>query len=288
MKFAASTGIMRRRHDDRGAVDPILVIASIAVTLILLVAGTFNLGLISKRSADDVAKNDLRMLALTEKAYFAKQLAFTFYDSVNNPTLSAGGYAYQPSNRVAAAACGDGWVAAAKSSTGNILTMTNTSSTFGDQTGAGVTPPSCAPASLITYVVNNVTGATTQPACPAAPAPLGGLTVTQTTSGTTTTMKGSLPYDTDYSLANRWGSLTLTNVRLWVDGVQYCGLASGKQGTIGDESTPPGPSQYTLTMDFSKLQTLNPLAYSRFLTSGVLSYRASSLAASAPDATAHL
>ncbi|WIE81057.1 hypothetical protein [Curtobacterium sp. MCSS17_016] len=262
---------MRRRHDDRGAVDPILVIASITVTLILLVAGAFNVGDISRKNADDAAKNDLRMLAAAEKTYFASQMAFTFYDSTSNAsTLTPQGL--QPSTRVAAAACGDGWVAAAKSSSGAVLTMTSKAPTFGDQSGNNLTLPSCASPSLVTSVVSNVNGTTTQAACPTQQTPLGGLTATQTTSGTTTTLNASFTGSNAYSMANTSGYAAVSKLRLWIDGVQYCSAATGKWTGTVDMAATPVTGTASLALNLSALQSLNPSAYSRFLTSGVVAF----------------
>ncbi|MGW8431417.1 hypothetical protein ACWGJ9_09845 [Curtobacterium citreum] len=230
---------MRRRHDDRGAVDPILVIASITVTLILLVAGAFNVGSITKKNADDTAKNDLRMLAAAEKSYYAAQLAFTFYDSAAN-TTALGRAGYQPAGRVTVIPCRSGWVAAAKSTSGAIFTRTNVDSNFGDQAGNGVTLPSCATTAALTRAVATVTGTTTaRPACTDT-APTQGLTMNNILS-----VAGTTPASQTINLVHNGTSkaaepgwpigaqtltnATVTNVRIFAAGIEYC---SGLTGTI--------------------------------------------------------
>jgi hypothetical protein len=230
---------MRRRHGDRGAVDPILVIASIAVTLILLVAGTFNLGEISRKNADDAAKNDLRMLAAAEKTYYASQTAFTFYDSATN-TAALASKGFQPNGRVTVIPCRSGWVAAAVSKSGQILTSTNKGASFADQTGTGLTLPSCASPATVNRAVAIVSGTTAaNPGC-SDPLPSSGLTVANIMS-----VAGSDPASQTITLVHNgtstaaepgWpiGAQTLTNaavtnIRLWAGGIEYC---SGLTGAI--------------------------------------------------------
>jgi hypothetical protein len=237
--FAASNTGMRRRHDDRGAVDPILVIASITVTLILLVAGAFNLGAISQKNADDTARNDLRMLAAAEKSYYATQMAFTFFDSASN-TAALGRAGYQPNGRVSVIPCRSGWVAAALSGSGRIITSSNLTSTFGDQTGSGLTLPPCATAATVTRVVAALNGSSTAlPGC-TDPNPVQGLTMSNiiAVDGTTASSQTVTLVHNGTSKAAEPGwpvgaqtlnNATVTNVRIWAGGIEYC---SGLTGTI--------------------------------------------------------
>ncbi|MGW8431679.1 hypothetical protein ACWGJ9_11350 [Curtobacterium citreum] len=60
---------MRRfLHADRAATDPILVIAAIAVSLVLISAGTFTLQGLQKRAEDTAAKTNLGSVSLAEAA----------------------------------------------------------------------------------------------------------------------------------------------------------------------------------------------------------------------------
>ncbi|MGW8431203.1 hypothetical protein ACWGJ9_08765 [Curtobacterium citreum] len=85
---------MRRPLRDRGATDPILVIAAIAVSLVLLVGGTFAVAGMLDNGRDLNARNDLDKVATAEQSAAAAGPATYHWDGDANrstSTASTGG-----------------------------------------------------------------------------------------------------------------------------------------------------------------------------------------------------
>jgi hypothetical protein len=80
-------------REERGATDPILVLATIAVSLILLVGGTFAVTGIITNGKDLNAKGDLDKVSIAETAYYAENDAFAAYlkndKTAGSPTIAS-------------------------------------------------------------------------------------------------------------------------------------------------------------------------------------------------------
>lgn len=72
---------LRALRSERGATDPILIIAGIAITLILLVGGTFAISGFINNARDLNAKGDLDRIAVAQAAYMAENGDFLTYRS---------------------------------------------------------------------------------------------------------------------------------------------------------------------------------------------------------------
>ena len=126
-------GILSR---DSGATDPILIIAGIAITLILLVGGTFAVAGFMNNARDLNAKADLDRVATAQSAAMA---ASDSYQSLANgprvmegkadASLATGGIGFVPSDgtTVVVAVGATGWAALAESSSGASFLRTSES-----------------------------------------------------------------------------------------------------------------------------------------------------------------
>jgi hypothetical protein len=143
---------------DRGATDPILVIAAIAVSLILLVGGSFAVAALLANSRNLNAQQDLDRLATAEQAYAGSHGQFTTYDSTAS-TFSSSDLSITPSDGVLTVAntCGggQGWYAASRATTGRIYLRTNASSTTSAAPGTGLKLPSCASAADVAALTSS-------------------------------------------------------------------------------------------------------------------------------------
>ncbi|MGW8431235.1 carbohydrate binding domain-containing protein [Curtobacterium citreum] len=139
--------MQRRTWRDSGATDPILVIAAIAVSLILLVGGSFAVAGLLANSRDLNARQDLDRLATAQQASAAKRGGFTSYDS-STATTQGDDLSITPSASVytVANACGNGqgWYAATRSTTGKVFLRTSASTATSEAPGTGLRLPSCA------------------------------------------------------------------------------------------------------------------------------------------------
>ncbi|MGW8431392.1 hypothetical protein ACWGJ9_09720 [Curtobacterium citreum] len=123
---------LRGARRDAGATDPILVIAAIAVSLILLVGGSFAVAALINSSRDLNARSDLDKVAVAETAAAATRSgaymtwAITSDGTTSGATDSTGadlahqglGFTTSDGTTVKVAANADGWVAGAQSLTG--------------------------------------------------------------------------------------------------------------------------------------------------------------------------
>jgi hypothetical protein len=155
MKFtrlrAKARNVLRR---DRGATDPILVIAAIAVSLILLVGGSFAVAGMINNGKDLNAKSDLDKIATAEAAsqsgstgsYLSWEITAAGVPTVDTPSgkdLSKGDVGFTPSDgeAIKVAANANGWVAGVKSTTGKTFYRTSTSSKIYDVVPTGTAIP---------------------------------------------------------------------------------------------------------------------------------------------------
>ncbi|WIE81232.1 hypothetical protein [Curtobacterium sp. MCSS17_016] len=154
MRRHRSTWLTRLVLTDRAATDPILVIAAIAVSLVLLVGGSFAVTGFIDRSKDLNAQKDLAAVRVIE-ADAANSGGFINYDSLSSPPP---GVAYDATegSKVRATACTDGWVAASTSPTGKTFVSTSASTATEEAPAATIKLPSCATRATVTDLVNTV------------------------------------------------------------------------------------------------------------------------------------
>jgi hypothetical protein len=84
-------------RSERGATDPILVIAAIAVSLVLLVGGSFAVSGIIANGHNLNAKADLDKLAVSETAYYANHDGYSVY-TVADTTLEDSSVGFKPTD----------------------------------------------------------------------------------------------------------------------------------------------------------------------------------------------
>lgn len=132
-KLKAKKAEIAALRDERGATDPILIIAGIAITLILLVGGSFAIAGFMNNARDLNAKGDLDRVATAQAAYMAENDGF----AADGGTLPGGGadtrsaveklqessigFNVTDGNALEIVASEDGWVAATKSASGTVF-----------------------------------------------------------------------------------------------------------------------------------------------------------------------
>ena len=94
-KLKAKKAEIARLREERGATDPILIIAGIAITLILLVGGSFAISGFIANANNLNAKGDLDRIATAQAAYLAEK--DTYADSV--ATLGSSSIGFTPTAR---------------------------------------------------------------------------------------------------------------------------------------------------------------------------------------------
>ncbi|MGW8431514.1 hypothetical protein ACWGJ9_10525 [Curtobacterium citreum] len=141
---------MRRLlRSDRAATDPILVIAAIAVSLVLLVGGSFTVsGLIGNAHTNN-AKADLDRIAVAEAAALADGGKYQPYDSIGENELGAttlGKFTLTDGSYASAQTCttGDGWWAAVQASNGATWVRTSATTAATLAPAATIRIPTCA------------------------------------------------------------------------------------------------------------------------------------------------
>ena len=106
---------------DRGATDPILVIAAIAVSLVLLVGGSFAVSGIITNGHNLNAKSDLDKVAVAETAMYAQGDIYVDYKQTGTTpaetALETSGVGFNPTEggKIAVTKTGNGWGAISKS-----------------------------------------------------------------------------------------------------------------------------------------------------------------------------
>ncbi|WIB65463.1 hypothetical protein [Curtobacterium sp. MCBD17_040] len=249
------------------------------MSLLMLVAGTFTVAQISASSRVNATRDDLTRLAAAETAYFADHDAYTFYDSVTNTSLATT-YGYQPSERVAVAACASGWVAAVQASSGAVMTRSSVNNTIGTSTGAGVTLPSCANSLAWYSVVDAVTGVWSgAPACnltaptlvdAGKPVAVGALSGTQ--SSTVISATGLTAPQTNLpALSSGVATDDMLAVKVFAGGQEYCVSDSTNPSFKVTAGSSTGTYNVSVTLDMS---FLTPTQYTAFTTSGTIQFNA--------------
>lgn len=125
----------RRVGEERGAADPILVVAGIAVSAILLIGGTFAIGGFITYSNNQAAQGDLDRLAQAESSFFAENDRYGSFalgpgieDTNTELADSAQGYMSSEGVNVKVRSSAGGWVAVAGSKSGEVYLRTSDSS----------------------------------------------------------------------------------------------------------------------------------------------------------------
>ncbi|WIB65906.1 hypothetical protein [Curtobacterium sp. MCBD17_040] len=140
---------------DRGATDPILVIATIAVSLILLLGGTVAAASLKNSANITAATNDLNTVALAEASWNTAYGTFISYSDLGDTTLEHGTVTLHPLFHTVVNAGACGWVAAAVVPGGPILIRTSATSAVAPAPAPTLTIPSCFPSNAITDVVSS-------------------------------------------------------------------------------------------------------------------------------------
>jgi hypothetical protein len=143
-------------RSDRGATDPILVIAAIAVSLVLLVGGSFAVSGIVTSGHNLNAKTDLDKISVAESAYYAENDIYTAYHSRTAKTLEDSNVGFRPTvggqsavflspaanasgSPVVAGQTKWGWAAISKSSKGQRYVRTSESQVITEVDSSGST-----------------------------------------------------------------------------------------------------------------------------------------------------
>jgi hypothetical protein len=135
---------VRVARRDTGATDPILVIAAIAVSLVLLVGGSFAVAALLNNAKDLNARNDLDKVAVAETAAVATRggaymaWAVTADGATTGDTDTSGadlahqavGFTPSDGSTIKVAANADGWVAGALSQTGTTFWRSSKAATI--------------------------------------------------------------------------------------------------------------------------------------------------------------
>ena len=129
---------IERLREERGATDPILIIAGIAITLILLVGGSFAISGFITNANNLNAKGDLDRVATAQAAYIAeKDVYATTATALQNASL---GFTPTAGNAITILASGaNGWVAVTKSASGAKFVRTSGAAVIAESNAAGTT-----------------------------------------------------------------------------------------------------------------------------------------------------
>lgn len=124
-KLKAKKAEIAALRDERGATDPILIIAGIAITLILLVGGSFAIAGFMNNARDLNAKGDLDRIATAQAAYMAENDAYA--DTVAELRSGSIGFTPTDGGAIDIVANGNGWVAVSVSASGKAFYRTSLS-----------------------------------------------------------------------------------------------------------------------------------------------------------------
>jgi hypothetical protein len=136
-KLKAKKAEIERLREERGATDPILIIAGIAITLILLVGGSFAISGFIANANDLNAKGDLDRVATAQAAYLAERDSYAA--DLNGLRSSSIGFTPTDGNRFELLTSPDGWVAATKSASGSVFIRTSESSSIAEASNGSYT-----------------------------------------------------------------------------------------------------------------------------------------------------
>jgi hypothetical protein len=147
-KLKARKAELARLREERGATDPILIIAGIAITLILLVGGSFAISGFIANANNLNAKGDLDRIATAQAAYMVQKdgygaLAYGPNVSSPNTQLQDAALGFEPSQGTSAIVRTSpaGWVAVTKSASGTVYLRTSQSGDTVEVPGAMAPAP---------------------------------------------------------------------------------------------------------------------------------------------------
>jgi hypothetical protein len=137
-KLKAKKAEIARLREERGATDPILIIAGIAITLILLVGGSFAISGFIANANNLNAKGDLDRIATAQAAFLAERDSYagegvgTYTQATALTALSGSSIGFTPTagNPIRLFASPSGWVAMTKSASGTKYVRTSASTTI--------------------------------------------------------------------------------------------------------------------------------------------------------------
>lgn len=140
-------------RSERGATDPILVIAGIAITLILLVGGSFAIAGMITNGKNVNAKSDLDKVTVAEASYYAANDSYAAYDSTATGALKTNlessangggnttvGFSPSANGHIVVNIGAGGWIAESKSASGTIYYKDSLSSTIYDSSKGQTLP----------------------------------------------------------------------------------------------------------------------------------------------------
>ncbi len=147
-KLKARKVEITRLREERGATDPILIIAGIAITLILLVGGSFAISGFIANANNLNAKGDLDRIATAQAAYLAQNdrygtLAVGPNVGTQNTQLQNSSIGFTPTagNSTIVRTSASGWTAVTRSASGAIFARSSQSPESFEVSGGMVTDP---------------------------------------------------------------------------------------------------------------------------------------------------
>ncbi len=133
-RLKARKAEIARLREERGATDPILIIAGIAITLILLVGGSFAISGFIANANNLNAKGDLDRIATAQAAYLASNDRYgglavgpAYSSPVTELQDSSIGFKPTAGNNVKVRTTKDGWTAVTRSGSGDTFLRTSKS-----------------------------------------------------------------------------------------------------------------------------------------------------------------
>lgn len=132
-KLKAKKAEIARLREERGATDPILIIAGIAITLILLVGGSFAISGFIANANNLNAKGDLDRIATAQAAFLAENDRYS--NDVAELGSSSIGFTPTEGNPIAIVTSGNGWVAATKSASDKVFYRSSESTEIVESVG---------------------------------------------------------------------------------------------------------------------------------------------------------
>ncbi len=134
-KLKAKKAEIARLREERGATDPILIIAGIAITLILLVGGSFAISGFIANANNLNARGDLDRIATAQAAFLAEKDRYgslrvgPTVGGTTSTELQTGSIGFTPTagNNIKVTTSAGGWLAVTKSASGTTYLRTSAS-----------------------------------------------------------------------------------------------------------------------------------------------------------------
>ncbi len=185
-KLKARKAEIARLRDERGATDPILIIAGIAITLILLVGGSFAISGFIANANNLNAKGDLDRIATAQAAFMAEKDryagigntrpapnsgSYTQATALSDLQASSIGFTPTAGNAIYIRANANGWAAVTQSASGKTYLRTSAATTIYEvpDTAPTTTPSGVTLPTSMTWAQVNAGITAVRPAPPATP-----------------------------------------------------------------------------------------------------------------------